>query len=144
MRSKQYLVGLVCALIMAVQPSMANSKESRMHVVGIHGQLIVPLVSLLTSPENYVGKAVETIGYVGRDTSEVYLFKDSFESGDTSSGIFIHDRGVHQKFSRSCLESYVTVVGIFDYIENSGGYVFRDISQVLRQRPADICYEDKR
>lgn len=131
-------VAALAAIILSVVPA-CSSADSRIHV---------SLVQLIASPEEYEGKEVMVMGYLGViDEPYLYLTKEDASLKNVASAIRIHDKnGVLE--AHGCTKNHVVVIGTFDQLDYISYPVMADVVEVVKydlEGPPggrrEICWE---
>ena len=80
--------------------------------------IAVSMVQLLSSPEKYVGKTEQFVGYIQWDTTyRAYLTKDHAMMMDTMSSFALWDSTENGEITQNCKNSYAILEGHFSGIK---------------------------
>lgn len=107
----------------------------------VHAQMMIrPLVVIITSPQDYAGKEVNTVGFLNEDANMLYLSRDSYEARDMSSAVPIFNLPIRSLKNTPCYLTHVRVIGTFDRSERFG-YRFTNVKFITNSVTDAPCYE---
>ena len=101
----------------------------------------VSMSALLAVPEKYIGKKVETVGFLHETNYRIYMTEDHARVNDNPSSLFIDFSRLDE--NTSCRGKYVAVRGMFgpiDFGESVKYLGLTDIEQFENQETLRKCF----
>jgi hypothetical protein len=106
----------------------------------------ISLVQLIADPQQYVGRQVHVIGYLGRAPNLfLFLTRDHYQASDVMSAISVVDMTENASLIQSaCLQHYVAVIGTVIKRDDPVFYELAHVQQVGLQEDPAICWTSQK